>query len=96
MAMVMGMVMTMHVTMTMIVVVMAIIFRQGFHTTLATIKTVAVTLTRTILWRDGANAFHMVVVAFLWQTDLIFKAQHLRAIFTKRAVHCVLARIDLL
>ena len=41
----------------------------------------------------GGNActFDMMMVAFLRQADFIFKAEHLRAIFTHRAVHVVAA-----
>ena len=43
-----------------------------------------------------ADAFHMVVVALLRQTDFRLEAQNLRAIFAQAAVHLVLAHQDLL
>ena len=78
------------------VMVMPIIFRQCLNTALATVKSITVTLARAIFWRDGANAFHMMMMAFLRQANLIFKAKHLRPILTKRAVHGVFTGINLL
>src|SRR5438552_19055271 len=42
------------------------------------------------------DAFHMVVVALLRQTDFRLEAQNLRAIFAQAAVHLVLAHQYLL
>ena len=44
----------------------------------------------------GGNtfAFNMVVVAFLGQANFIFKAQHLRPVFTHRTIHIVIAGQD--
>src|SRR5690606_29885794 len=38
---------------------------------------------------SGADAFHVMVVAPLRQTDLILEAEHLRAVFAHLAVHGV-------
>src|ERR1051325_3821966 len=43
-----------------------------------------------------ADAFHMVVVALLRQTDFRLEAQNLRSIFAQAAVHLVLAHQYLL
>ena len=48
-----------------------------------------------ILRRAGADAFHMVVVAFLLQTDLVLEAQDLLAVFAHLAVHVAGALQDL-
>ena len=55
---------------------------------------IAITLAGTV-FQTAANAFHMVVVAFLRQTDLVFKTQNLFAEFAHLAIHHVQPGIDL-
>ena len=44
---------------------------------------------------DGADAFYVMVMAFLWKPYLVFKAQYLFAIFTLLAVHIGVAGKDI-
>lgn len=41
--------------------------------------------------RGHAFAFNMMMVAFLRQANLVFKAQHLRAVFAHGTIHIVVA-----
>ena len=49
-----------------------------------------------IAGRPGADALHVVVVAFLGQADLVLEAQNLLSVLAELAVHQVLAGQDFL
>ena len=77
----------MAVTMAVIVtMVMSVIM------TVAMAMTVVMMMTRIVRRIACADAFNMMVVAFLNHAHFIFKAQHLLTILTVHAVHDIVAR----
>ena len=66
------------------------LFTKGFIAA----RSIAIAITRAI-FQSAANAFHMVVVTFLRQTNLILKPEYLFAIFAHLAVHDVLTIFNL-
>ena len=83
----MVMIVVMAVTMAVIVtVIMAVIM------TMAMAMIVVMMMARIVRRIACANAFNMMVVAFLNHAHFIFKAQHLLTILTVHAVHDIVAR----
>lgn len=97
--MVMRVIMTMSMIVMMVMfVVMGVIVRMHrrpfkamfFAELFVTAGGIAIAVTGAI-FHATANAFDMVVVAFLRQTNLCFKPQHLLTIFAHLAVHDIFA-----
>ena len=58
------MIMSVIMALAMVVMIMSV-FGQSLHTALATIKAIAVAFAGAVFRRNRADAFHMVMVAFL-------------------------------